>query len=74
MIHSSFSKIRPINAEAQVFECSLMKREIGAAISVQTNAIRVLEYFGYDPDSLKGVDFYGVRVPDRLCAPLVSFG
>ncbi|KAJ6468797.1 FAD/NAD(P)-binding domain-containing protein [Mycena sanguinolenta] len=42
-----------------IFESSFMNKEIGAAITVQGNAIRVLEYLGYSPDSLKGVDFYG---------------
>ncbi|KAJ7153099.1 FAD/NAD(P)-binding domain-containing protein [Mycena crocata] len=36
-----------------------MNREIGAAITVQANAMRVLEYFGYDRENLKGVDFFG---------------
>ncbi|KAF7373938.1 FAD/NAD(P)-binding domain-containing protein [Mycena sanguinolenta] len=45
-----------------VFESSLMNKEIGAAITVQRNAIRVLEYLGYNPDNLKGVDCYGVIV------------
>jgi hypothetical protein len=37
-----------------------MNREIGAAITVQANAMRVLEYFGYEQDNLRGVDFFGV--------------
>lgn len=37
-----------------------MNREIGAAIGVQANAMRVLEYFGYNEDNLQGVDFVGV--------------
>ncbi|KAJ7257814.1 FAD/NAD(P)-binding domain-containing protein [Mycena rebaudengoi] len=43
----------------EIFESSLMNREIGAAITVQANAMRVLEYFGYDSRKLKGVDFTG---------------
>ncbi|KAJ7060194.1 FAD/NAD(P)-binding domain-containing protein [Mycena amicta] len=43
----------------EIFESSHMNKEIGAAITVQANAIRVLEYLGYDPVNLKGVDFFG---------------
>ncbi|KAJ7661965.1 FAD/NAD(P)-binding domain-containing protein [Mycena polygramma] len=43
----------------EVFESSLMNKEIGAAITVQANAMRVLEYFGYEKDNLRGVDFFG---------------
>jgi hypothetical protein len=39
-----------------------MKREVGAAMTVQANAIRVLEYCGYDSRHLKGVDFMGVSI------------
>lgn len=52
----------------QIFESSLMNREIGAAITVQANAMRVLEYLGYDERNLKGVDFFGVCV-----SPFVFF-
>ncbi|KAJ7915325.1 FAD/NAD(P)-binding domain-containing protein [Mycena leptocephala] len=43
----------------EIFESSLMNREIGAAITVQANAMRVLEYFGYEQENLRGVDFFG---------------
>ncbi|KAF7344057.1 FAD/NAD(P)-binding domain-containing protein [Mycena venus] len=43
----------------EIFESSLMKREIGAAITVQANAMRVLEHLGYEEKNLKGVDFFG---------------
>ncbi|KAJ7493694.1 FAD/NAD(P)-binding domain-containing protein [Mycena latifolia] len=43
----------------EIFETSFMNKEIGAAITVQANAMRVLEYFGYIQESLKGVDFLG---------------
>ncbi|KAJ6530286.1 FAD/NAD(P)-binding domain-containing protein [Mycena capillaripes] len=42
-----------------IFESSSMKREIGAAITVQGNAMRVLEYLGYEEKNLKGVEFFG---------------
>ncbi|KAJ7029565.1 FAD/NAD(P)-binding domain-containing protein [Mycena alexandri] len=43
----------------EIFESSQMNKEIGAAITVQANAMRVLEYFGYNEVNLKGVDFFG---------------
>lgn len=46
-----------------------MNREIGAAITVQANAMRVLEYFGYDSRKLKGVDFTGVSLLWTKCIP-----
>ncbi|KAJ7879154.1 FAD/NAD(P)-binding domain-containing protein [Mycena leptocephala] len=44
----------------EIFESSLMNREIGAAITVKANAMRVLEYFGYEQENLRGVDFFGL--------------
>ncbi|KAJ7484264.1 FAD/NAD(P)-binding domain-containing protein [Mycena latifolia] len=43
----------------EVFETSSMNKEIGAAISVQANSRRVLEYFGYTKENLKGVESLG---------------
>ncbi|KAF7293057.1 FAD/NAD(P)-binding domain-containing protein [Mycena indigotica] len=43
----------------EVFESSLMNREIGAAITVQANAMKVLDFLGYEVANLKGVDFLG---------------
>jgi hypothetical protein len=43
-----------------------MNREIGAAITVQANAMRVLEYFGYEQENLRGVDFFGVWISHLL--------
>ncbi|KAJ7228373.1 FAD/NAD(P)-binding domain-containing protein [Mycena pura] len=43
----------------EVLESSLMNKEIGAAITVQANAMRVLEHWGYEKDNLQGVDFFG---------------
>ncbi|KAJ6540993.1 FAD/NAD(P)-binding domain-containing protein [Mycena vulgaris] len=45
--------------QVEIFETSLMNKEIGAAITVQVNAMRVMEYFGYNKDNLKGVDLFG---------------
>ncbi|KAJ7484267.1 hypothetical protein FB451DRAFT_1169338 [Mycena latifolia] len=43
----------------EIFETSSLNKEIGAAIGVQTNAQRVLEYFGYTQENLKGVESLG---------------
>ncbi|KAK7045205.1 FAD/NAD(P)-binding domain-containing protein [Favolaschia claudopus] len=45
--------------QVDILESSLMNKEIGAAITVQANAMRVLEHLGYNPVNLKGVDFFG---------------
>ncbi|KAJ7641993.1 FAD/NAD(P)-binding domain-containing protein [Roridomyces roridus] len=45
--------------QVEILETSQMKREIGAAITVQFNAMRVLEYLGYDPQNLQGVETFG---------------
>ncbi|KAJ7459403.1 FAD/NAD(P)-binding domain-containing protein [Mycena galericulata] len=44
--------------QVEIFESSQMNKEIGAALTVQANAMRVLEYFGYEKENLKGVDFF----------------
>jgi len=44
----------------QVFESSPLNKEIGAAIGVPPNAMRVLETLGYSEKNLRGVDFTGV--------------
>ncbi|CAK5269548.1 unnamed protein product [Mycena citricolor] len=43
----------------QVFERSENKTEVGAALALQLNAIRVLEHFGVQVKNLKGVSFQG---------------
>jgi hypothetical protein len=45
-----------------------MDGDIGAAVTVQANAIRVLEYLGYTAENLKGVDSYGVCLLPRRFA------
>ncbi|KAF7354393.1 FAD/NAD(P)-binding domain-containing protein [Mycena venus] len=44
----------------QVFEASLVNKEIGAAIGVPPNAMRVLEAFGYDQKNLRSCDYRGI--------------
>jgi 2-polyprenyl-6-methoxyphenol hydroxylase-like FAD-dependent oxidoreductase len=46
----------------QVFEASLVNKEIGAAIGVPPNSMRVLEAFGYDQKNLRSCDYRGVGV------------
>ncbi|KAJ6607168.1 hypothetical protein B0H10DRAFT_2228177 [Mycena sp. CBHHK59/15] len=44
----------------KVFEASPVNREIGAAIGVPPNAMRVLEAFGYDQKNLRSCDYRGI--------------
>ncbi|KAJ7499867.1 FAD/NAD(P)-binding domain-containing protein [Mycena latifolia] len=43
----------------QVFETSEIKTEIGAALGLQPNAMRVLDHLGISRDNLKGVEHIG---------------
>ncbi|KAJ7730922.1 hypothetical protein B0H14DRAFT_2640132 [Mycena olivaceomarginata] len=45
--------------KSEIFESSLMNRDIGAAVTIQANAMWVLEYLGYEERNLKGVKFSG---------------
>jgi salicylate hydroxylase len=47
---------------SQLFEASKIKTEIGAALGVQPNALRVLDHLGVCRDNLKGVLHSGVRI------------
>ncbi|KAF8176578.1 FAD/NAD(P)-binding domain-containing protein [Mycena galopus ATCC 62051] len=44
----------------QIFEAYEVKTEIGAALGVPLNALRVLDHLGISRDNLKGVPFSGV--------------
>jgi hypothetical protein len=44
----------------QVFESSPLNKEIGAAIVVPPNAMRVLASLGYDPENLRSSEYRGV--------------
>ncbi|KAJ6554238.1 FAD/NAD(P)-binding domain-containing protein [Mycena capillaripes] len=44
----------------KIFEASSLNREIGAAIGVPPNAMRVLKTFGYDQKNLRSCDYRGV--------------
>ncbi|KAJ7136731.1 FAD/NAD(P)-binding domain-containing protein [Mycena epipterygia] len=52
--------LRPHGHRIKIFETSTMNKEIGAAIGVQANAVRVLEYLGYRKENFKGVDQEGI--------------
>ncbi|KAF8171932.1 hypothetical protein K438DRAFT_1729026 [Mycena galopus ATCC 62051] len=43
----------------QIFEASEIKTEIGAALGVQTNLLRVLDHLGVSRENLKGVPWKG---------------
>jgi salicylate hydroxylase len=45
---------------AQIFETAEIKAEIGAAVAVQANSLRVLDHFGVSKENLKGVPWKGV--------------
>ncbi|KAJ6552672.1 hypothetical protein DFH09DRAFT_1280923 [Mycena vulgaris] len=51
--------VRRQGHRVEIFKSSLMNREIGAAITMQANAMRVPEYLGYEERTLKGVEFFG---------------
>lgn len=44
----------------QVFEASALNKEIGAAIGVPPNAMKVLETYGYDQKNLRSCEYRGV--------------
>ncbi|KAF7312663.1 FAD/NAD(P)-binding domain-containing protein [Mycena indigotica] len=44
----------------QIFEASEAKREVGAGIGLQVNALRVLEHLGVRRENLRGVDYDGI--------------
>ncbi|KAF7350158.1 FAD/NAD(P)-binding domain-containing protein [Mycena venus] len=48
--------------EVQIFESSSMNKEIGAAIGVTANSLRVLTYQGFDIKNLRAVDYLGMHV------------
>jgi salicylate hydroxylase len=53
------TSLRRQGHQVEIFESSQMNKEIGAAITIQSNAMHVLEYLGYEKDNLNGVDFLG---------------
>ncbi|KAJ7488189.1 FAD/NAD(P)-binding domain-containing protein [Mycena latifolia] len=69
--------------EVQIFESSSMNKEIGAAIALPANSLRVLAHLGVNTESLRHGDYFGVMwfhsdggegKFDRLYDPQNSFG
>jgi hypothetical protein len=46
---------------SQIFESTKEVAEIGAALTVPENAVRVLKRFGYNKENLNSVDYDDVR-------------
>lgn len=44
----------------QIFEAAEIKTEIGAALGVQTNSLKVFDHLGVSRDNLNGVPWGGV--------------
>ncbi|KAJ7923373.1 FAD/NAD(P)-binding domain-containing protein [Mycena leptocephala] len=53
--------LRQHGHQIKIFEASSSNKEIGAAIGIQANAVRVLEYLGYRKENFKGVNQDGVE-------------
>ncbi|CAG1968732.1 unnamed protein product [Fusarium graminearum] len=56
--------LRRAGAQVEIFERSNFKDEIGAAITITPNGMRVLEHFGFDPKTARGVHNKQVRMVD----------
>ncbi|KAF6523317.1 hypothetical protein HZS61_011816 [Fusarium oxysporum f. sp. conglutinans] len=56
--------LRRTGAQVEVFERSNFKDEIGAAITVTPNGMRVLRHLGFDPKTARGVQNKQMRMVD----------
>ncbi|KAF5528967.1 3-hydroxybenzoate 6-hydroxylase, partial [Fusarium phyllophilum] len=54
--------LRRTGAQVEVFERSNSRDEIGAAIIVTPNGMRVLRHFGFDPQTARGVQNKQMRM------------
>ncbi|KAF5591750.1 3-hydroxybenzoate 6-hydroxylase [Fusarium pseudocircinatum] len=54
--------LRRTGAQVEVFERSNFKDEIGAAITITPNGMRVLRHFGFDPKTARGVQNKQMRM------------
>jgi hypothetical protein len=52
----------------KIFESSSMNKEIGAAIGLSANSLRVLSYLGFDVENLRAGDYLGVHVDFSVAA------
>ncbi|KAH7250359.1 uncharacterized protein BKA55DRAFT_569268 [Fusarium redolens] len=53
-----------MGAQVEIFERSNFKDEIGAAITITPNGMRVLRHFGFDPKTARGVQNKQMRMVD----------
>ncbi|KAG8666613.1 hypothetical protein FPOAC2_11729 [Fusarium poae] len=56
--------LRRTGAQVEIFERSNFKDEIGAAITITPNGMRVLRHFGFDPKTARGVQNKQMRMVD----------
>ncbi|WZH45921.1 Salicylate 1-monooxygenase [Fusarium acuminatum] len=56
--------LRRTGAQVEIFERSKFENEIGAAITITPNGMRVLKDFGFDPKSARGVQNKQMRMVD----------
>ncbi|KAH6949308.1 hypothetical protein DER45DRAFT_581078 [Fusarium avenaceum] len=56
--------LRRTGAQVEIFERSKFENEIGAAITITPNGMRVLKDFGFDPKSARGVQSKQMRMVD----------
>ncbi|KAF5568670.1 3-hydroxybenzoate 6-hydroxylase [Fusarium napiforme] len=54
--------LRRTGAQVEIFERSNFKDEIGAAITITPNGMRVLRHFGFDPKTARGVQNKQMRM------------
>ncbi|GKU06751.1 unnamed protein product [Fusarium langsethiae] len=56
--------LRRTGARVEIFERSNFKDEIGAAITITPNGMRILRHFGFDPKTARGVENKQMRMID----------
>ncbi|KAJ7610012.1 FAD/NAD(P)-binding domain-containing protein [Mycena polygramma] len=57
---ASAAALRKMGHEVHVFESSSTNKEIGAALSLSANSLRVLTFLGFDVKNLRAGDYFGV--------------
>ncbi|KAJ7610004.1 FAD/NAD(P)-binding domain-containing protein [Mycena polygramma] len=63
---ASAAALRKLGHEVHVFESSSMNKEIGAALSLSANSLRLLTFLGFDIKNLRACNYFGVH-PGLLC-------
>ncbi|KAF4440932.1 hypothetical protein F53441_12151 [Fusarium austroafricanum] len=56
--------LRRTGAQVEIFERSNFQNEIGAAITITPNGMRILQHFGFDPTLARGVENKQMRMVD----------